>query len=90
MGTDLPGKTDGNERERLIPLVAASALMGKLTGGGATHAVRNTASTTAKVTKNARPRIDIGIPQDIFAKVSQMRIAVQKNTLQTTCCARRT
>jgi hypothetical protein len=68
MGTDLPGNTGGKERDRLIPLVAASALMGTLTGGGATHPLSSTASATAKAAKNARPRINIGTPQKIFCQ----------------------
>jgi hypothetical protein len=59
----LPGNTGGKERDRLIPLVAASALMGTLTGGGATHPLSSTASATAKAAKKARPRINIGTPQ---------------------------
>jgi hypothetical protein len=63
MGTDLRGNTGGKERDRLIPLVAASALMGTLTGGGATHPLSSTASATATAAKKARPRINIGTPQ---------------------------
>jgi hypothetical protein len=68
MGTDLLGKTDGKERDRLIPAAAVSALMGTLFGGGATHALSNIACATAKAAQKVRPRIDIGIPQEIFGQ----------------------
>jgi hypothetical protein len=66
MGTALLGKTDGKERDRLIPLVAASAPRGTLFGGGATHALSNIACATAKAAKKARPKINIELPKEIF------------------------
>ena len=63
IGADLLGKTDGRERDKLIPLVAASALMGTLLGGGATHAASSSAPAAAKAANIARTRIAIEIPR---------------------------